>query len=113
MKDRLFRERGNAIGHGLNDAFTFTRDLQTLKAQIVSPMVRRLDGCKQLDPLTILDIRVFHRRKAANSKDGDINRRRLVFEMEEIGAIAGRAGRQFIRIQRLDVTDGSRQDDLL
>ena len=110
--DRLFRERGDAIGHGLNNAFTFAGNFQALKAQIIAAMARRLDGRKELHPRTVFDVRILHRWKAADAEDGHVDRGRLVFEVEEIGAIASCAGRQSIWIQRLDVPDGSGQQDL-
>src|SRR5690349_18313597 len=75
-------------------------------------MTRRLNRGEDFHPCALFDVWVLHGRKAADSKDGDINGRRLILEREEIGAVAGRASRQRIRVQGLDIADDSRECDL-
>ena len=95
-----FGERGDPIRHRLNDAFLFSRHLHPLKTQVVTPVARRLDRGSQFNPLPLFDIGVFDGRDSATSVHSDVDRGCLVFQVEQIGAVASRAGLELIRIKR-------------
>ena len=101
-------DEGHVLGnHSLNHAFAFTGHFQTLKAQIVAAMAGRLDGRAELHARAVFDVGILHGWKTANAEHSHVDRRRLIFEIEEISAIAGSSCRQLVRVERLDVADDS------
>ncbi len=109
---RLFGERGDSVRHRLNDAFLFSRHLHPLKTQIVAPVTRRLDRGSEFNPLPVFDIGVFDGRDSATSVDGDVDRGCFVFQVEQIGAVAHRAGLELVGIERRHIANSAPQRDL-
>ena len=109
---RLFGEWSDPIRHRLNDAFPISRHLHPLKTQIVASVTRRLDCGGEFNPLPVFDIGVFDDRNSAVSVDGDVDRRCLVFQVELIDAVAGRAGLELVGIERCHIANRAPQRDL-
>ena len=109
---RSFGERNDSIRHRLNDAFLFSRHLYSLKTQIVAPVTRRLDRGSEFNPLPVFNIGVFDGWDSATSVDGDVDRGGLVFQVEQIGAVAHCAGLELVGIERRHIANSAPQRDL-
>jgi hypothetical protein len=109
---RLFGERGDSIRHRLNDAFSLSHHLHPLKTQIVASVTRRLDRGSEFNPLPVFDIGVFDGWDPAESENGHVDRGCLVFQVEQIGAVARRAGRELVGIERRHIANSAPQRDL-
>ena len=112
LRAHLFGERVDSIRHRLNDAFPISRHLYPLKTQIVAPVTRRLDRGSEFNPLPVFDIGIFHGWDSATSVDGDVDRGCLVFQVEQIGTVARRAGRELVGIEWRHIANSALQCNL-
>ena len=75
-------------------------------------MTRRLDRGGQFNPLPVFDIGIFDGRDPTESKDRDVDRGCLVFQVEQIGAVARRAGWELVGVERRHIANSAPQRDL-
>ena len=66
----------------------------------------------ELNPLPIFDIGVFDDWNPATSVHSDADRGCLVFQVEQIGAIAHRAGLELVGVERRHIANSASQGDL-
>ena len=109
---RLFAEGCNAIGYGLDDAFSFSYDLEPLKAQVIPAVARSLNSRMKFDACPVFNIGILDGRHAAESEHRHIDRGRLVLQIEEVGAVTCRADGEFVRVERLNASYRSLEHDL-
>ena len=108
----LFNQRRNAIGNRLHDPFLIHRNLSTFKAQGVAAMTGSLNGRFHRHARAIFHVRILDHRNSAEPRHGHGQHGRIVLQAEQVAAVTGGAGRDFIRIKWLDVAHGSAQRDL-
>src|SRR6185295_19988780 len=101
----LFGEWSNSIRHRLNDAFPLSHLFHPLKTEIVASVTRRLDRGSEFNPLPVFDIGIFDGWDPATSKDGDVDRRCLVLQVEQIGAVARGTAPELVGIKRRHIAN--------
>src|SRR6476619_3674338 len=67
----------NAIGDSLDDAFSFSCNFESLKAQVVAAVAWSLNGCAKFDACSVLDVRILDGRHTAEPEHRHVDRSRL------------------------------------